>query len=256
MSHYVVGVITKEKPDYDVISEMLAPYDENMSVPDYISETKAEIIAGAKREILHYKELYEKGEHGNPKYYEENTAKYVDDALNDNGARLFEYGTRYAEKDEIDEYGNRHSTYNPNSKWDWYSIGGRFSGYINNGPDVIQLKNFPKPIDLTVRNLKTKYPKEWKAYKDILDGKGDGWYRPEYLQRRYPTFEDYLMATRNTVLYAVLDEDGWHEPGRMGWFGMSDTTEDDDIRWNKNFYEKYIASKDENYWLTIVDCHI
>ena len=28
----------------------------------------------------------------------------------------------------IDENGNIYSTYNPNSKWDWYTIGGRWTG--------------------------------------------------------------------------------------------------------------------------------
>lgn len=38
----------------------------------------------------------------------------------------------------IDEDGNLLSTYNPNSKWDWYTEGGRFSGSLitKNGREV------------------------------------------------------------------------------------------------------------------------
>lgn len=36
-----------------------------------------------------------------------------------------------SEDDIFDEHGNLLTTYNPNSKWDWYSIGGRWSGGLH-----------------------------------------------------------------------------------------------------------------------------
>ena len=67
MSHYLVGVIVDDVTNVDIeeaVSEVLAPYDENMRVEPYIYKTKAELIADGKAR----KERYSK---------EDNIADYI-----------------------------------------------------------------------------------------------------------------------------------------------------------------------------------
>lgn len=104
MSHYAVLVIGND-PEWQ-----LAPFDENESVEPYLV---GEVSDKDKQSMLaFYNEKY------NNKYFsfEDCYAENGND-WNDNRWKQGEDGTWY-------EY----STYNPDSKWDWYSLGGRWSG--------------------------------------------------------------------------------------------------------------------------------
>ena len=50
MSHYTIGIITKEKPSYAQIEDMLEPYSENMRVAPYIVRSYEEV----KKELVKY----------------------------------------------------------------------------------------------------------------------------------------------------------------------------------------------------------
>jgi hypothetical protein len=52
MSHYVVAVLTKEHPDEADFYEILAKFDENITVPRYVSLTKEQIVETAKKLTL------------------------------------------------------------------------------------------------------------------------------------------------------------------------------------------------------------
>ena len=62
------------------------------------------------------------------------------------------------------------------------------------------------------------------------------------------------MAVPKTT-WAVLTPDGiWHEPGQMGWFGISSNEMNED-EWDAKFRE-YLKTLDKDIILTLVDCHI
>lgn len=98
---------------------------------------------------------------------------------------------------------------NPNAKWDWFAIGGRWAGGITlkngEGADIAQLKD----IDL-----------------DKLDSWG----------------------------YVHLDGE-WHEKGTMGWWAMSDATDDSRDEFKQHLIAQ-IEKLDPNDYLVLVDCHI
>ena len=94
MSHYAVLVLHKEDQNIDTL---LAPYNENLKVEPYLKLTNNEVITKAREE---YDDNYSE---------KELIKSYAED-----------YG--YIVLDD-----GLYSTYNPNSKWDWYLIGGRFS---------------------------------------------------------------------------------------------------------------------------------
>jgi hypothetical protein len=108
MSHFTVLVIGKDPED------QLAPYDENIEVEDYITGI---VTDKEKQRFLDY---YINGEKEFPSniIFEE---AYVLKGNDWNG--------NCWKKDDNGIW-RIHSTYNPDSKWDWYQLGGRWTGYF------------------------------------------------------------------------------------------------------------------------------
>lgn len=82
---------------------------------------------------------------------------------------------------------------------------------------------------------------------------------PEFEYNLNLTLED--LQTKHRWLFewgtwAVLDNEGWHEKGKMGWWGLSSATEQDDQMWKDGFYEKYLQNEDPETILAVVDCHV
>jgi hypothetical protein len=114
------------------------------------------------------------------------------------------------------------STYNPQSKWDWYCIGGRWDGAI--------------------KNLET-----------IDDGIGGFNFGPAFhtVERNIIKVDD---ISKDISVFAIVTPDGiWHEKGKMLSFAMVDNEKEQD-KWQtevRNILNQY---KDK---IAIgVDCHI
>lgn len=113
----------------------------------------------------------------------------------------------YAEyqKDDNDEIELRvFRRTNPNAKWDWWVVGGRWGEYLD-GQNTVQKKDFKFDIE------------------------------------KHRTF-------------AILYNGEWIEEGKMGWWAIV-TDGKDDNTW-KEEYQKVYDSIPEDYYLTVVDCHI
>ena len=106
--------------------------------------------------------------------------------------------------------------HNPNAQWDEYEVGGRWSGELK---------------------LKSGVSCDSAKIKDIdFDSMSAA--------------EDKCWST-----HAMLDLEGkWHQQGKMGWFGYSDTTPDSEKTFTGYLYE-YIKSINPDTYLVIVDCH-
>lgn len=146
MSHFVIYVF--QKANGKDLEDMLAPYDENLEVTPYIRYTKEQIIELEKKDINNFNNnFYSK--------YLENPNKYIkeheDNEYHLNFIKKFperltwtdeecynHYVDTWFDRESIDEDGNYWSEYNPNSKWDWYQIGGRWSNILalKNGNEV------------------------------------------------------------------------------------------------------------------------
>jgi len=107
MSHFTVMVFG------DNVESLLEPYDENMNIPKY---SKGVVSEKEKEEFSKY---YIESEPALKNLTFDQLYKLKGNDWNDNSW----------EKDENGLY-IEYSTYNPNSKWDWYSIGGRWSGFF------------------------------------------------------------------------------------------------------------------------------
>lgn len=107
MSHYTVLVIG-ENPE-----EQLAPFSENLEVPEYESDTVSQEEKDSF--LAHYREENKISPEVN---FEEAYAIYGE---NWNGNRW---------RKNQDGVWKEYSRYNPKSKWDWYSLGGRWLGFF------------------------------------------------------------------------------------------------------------------------------
>ena len=107
MSHFTVMVIG-DNPE-----EQLAPYSESIETEPRVREDVSE--EDIQRMIDYYKNP-ENGGHEYPTF----------DELYENHGDDWNGGTWEKRDDKWVEV----TTYNPNSKWDWYQLGGRWTGYF------------------------------------------------------------------------------------------------------------------------------
>lgn len=232
MSHFAVAVIHR---DDQSVEELLAPYDENLEVEPYIEYTRDEAIAYAR-------------EH------------YLDKNASDE--ECYEY---MADDYKVDTNGNLLSTYNPKSKWDWWEPGGRFSGTLKNKDgnriDEGRIKDLVFDLDKSEYRYRLRYWDVVVNDSPLKPGETEDYFfnmfKKEYYIHRYGNAETYARIMASFSTYAVVTPDGeWHAPGDMGWFGMSDESDEAWVYWVDNYHDRFIEKSDPDWIMTIVDCHI
>lgn len=246
MSHFLVGVIIEKDAKDDVeakISEVLAPYDENLEVKEYDTDCWC-IGQAARTEAMNFadetcgtvseirnkfanefseplrQEIIKQIRAENPDINDSDIIK-VDEKWDQFDVKLNEawktedyqggWQKVYDEKleslpnkndpdkdcEECNGSGIEKSTYNPESKWDWWQIGGRWDDGDKNIIDIADLEEDP-------------------------------------------------------IVYAIVDIDGsWNKKGTMGWWGMSSNEKDD---WKE--IVKALIEKNKDKAIVFVDCHI
>jgi len=266
MSHYAVLVIHKEDQD---IEELLAPYSEHLEVEPYLKYTVDEAIAYIKEHYVTYND-----------YLKEYTDRQLIDWFAENKGLLIKQGGLY-------------STYNPNSKWDWYQIGGRFGdgleltdegideaiksydhGWFGQASKEKQIEYVKYADSAPIKYIKwfTTISQEekdelrcwWEINvegDELRNGEEKDKYffwNPDWYKRRYGDVDTYIKLIQTTRFFAVLTPDGeWHEPSKMGWFACTDGEPEDELKWDLEFYDRFIKPNlDSDLICTIVDCHI
>jgi len=157
--------------------------------------------------------------------------------------------------------GRNTTEYNPQSKWDWFQIGGRWTGHLSGYDPDTDPRNWEpctmcgatgKRDDTLGRETREKDPtytcnvcQGWKIarkFSNAPDPSGD-W--------RLCGSVDW---TDKTIPYAIVDPDGeWHERGQMGWFGLSSNDKSRD-EWGEQ--ARAIFAKYPDHLAVVVDCHI
>lgn len=168
---------------------------------------------------------------------------------------------------------------NPNRKWDWFQVGGRWAGFftLKEGAQgtrgaqswMQKMGGQPYPegkvdqarkgdIDfdsMFAENMKNA-EESWSKYEAEVAEKGIEkvsayW---DYGIKKDETREQYIARKSFPGTFAVLYNGEWYERGSMGWWGAVHDEKEDDI-WDAEF-KKLLASISDNTLLTVVDCHI
>lgn len=286
MSHFSVAVFHREDQS---VEDLLAPYDESIVVAPYIKYTREQAIAKTRKDIENYKNgLYAKYL-ANPEEYAKNCSneghlEYLREGfpkkLNWTDEECYEDVASWYDEEDKDEEGNLYSTYNPNSKWDWYSIGGRFPGMLkskngkhgegsafNPNPrvsgefDSARVGDIDFSMDMDAYNKAIRYWEVVVEKQPLREGENEkdffNWYRDGYYEEYYRDKETYAKICASCNTYAVVLPNGrWYEKGEMGWWGMSSETGDESLDWDLHYKERFIDTADPDWILTIVDCHI
>lgn len=164
MSHFIVIVDTTDKHYED----LLAPYDEEITVAPY--DVDCYCLGREAKDQINEQLVSEFGNDGEsfgqmfdrvfrkPYWAYKRKPKWENhiEPLTDRENQLKEefavaLKEPVADCEDCNGTGKRTSTYNPNSKWDWYSVGGRWSGYLplkeshgGGGADIARLEEIDR----------------------------------------------------------------------------------------------------------------
>lgn len=182
--------------------------------------------------------------------------------------------------DEIEGHEEKGWLYNPNAKWDWWEIGGRWYGLLKllpgktgkcgqrswtnkDKPEEPGHCNSARVCDVDFSMDEDKFKKALRFWELYVDGEPlrpgeempDTWYRREYFIEQFGDKETYALSRAEFGTYAFVSSDGkWHGEARMGWWGMDDNTREK--REAQRFdMVQYVHDHPDEY-ITIVDCHI
>lgn len=148
---------------------------------------------------------------------------------------------------------------NPNARWDWFVVGGRWGGKLRLGDggrsDVAAVADVVADVDPAAYAMALERYRRWLAGERVDDFELIS-YRRDIVLDRYPDAEAYARCRAGFWTHAVVTPDGeWHEVGRMGWFGISDESGEGLRDWVDHYRERYLDPY-VDHTIVMVDCHI
>jgi len=185
-------------------------------------------------------------------------------ALKDKFISYEEYLKHWVGLDDINEQGYY---YNPNAKWDWYELGGRWGGYfkLKNGDRVDRAykkdidfdgmllqkyenySNFYDEFEENYKNGEINFNRAFFEFGVHNIGKDQEHFIPE-------TRENYLDRCVSISTFAIIKDGKWYEKGEMSWWCVVNN-EKETKDWNKEFTQLLKDIPDETL-LSVYDCHI
>lgn len=264
MSHFTVLCVGEG------FEEQLELYSENNSVPEYF---EGFVSDDNKQSMLNY-------------YMKHNNFSGTFDECYDLYGHDWNHNNYKKNEDDI---WCRYSTYNPLSKWDCWTIGGRWDGLLllKDGTKVNQaykaeidfdkmrqndIDYYSKKYDDVV-SIISQYPKaeSFEYFKNIYDIDTARTYYTNQEQIKafydidgcvfdninnyYLTKDEYLNKNVNDALtFAILKDYEWYERGEMGYWACVSNEKDTNV-WSTE-YKDILDSINDDELLTIVDCHI
>jgi hypothetical protein len=216
MTHFTVGIIV---PPYEhqvksYIAEQMEPYCEHTEVEPYVSYSLEEAAGDLQRDIERLEQILR---HQDPDYNLDKCRNLLAKLRRATPDEKYSEYVRFHE--DFDDQGRPISAYNPDSKWDWYRVGGRWDGWITDNEQSSQ-------------------------------GGFNFGAQHETLENNTATTEQALA--RDKIPHALMTPDGnWHERGRMGWWANLLTENDN---WDSD--AKAILARYPGHRVVIVDAHI
>lgn len=201
MSHFSLLIIgDNPEAQLEAFWELDLPQDELEQ--DYRSEFYPEFKTPTKKD-------YKNGEYVNGGKEFDSYEEYLEYVTED-----------MAYNKDTDEYGYYR---NPNAKYDWYELGGRWAGSLKLKPGESGVRGTPA-VGLTV-----------------ADGTAD-------------SCKVSQLSSPPDIPFAVLKDGVWNAKGEMGWFGVVSNAKDEDI-WEAEV-RSLLADLPGDTMLSLYDCHI
>lgn len=301
MSHFTTLVILNDNltgTPKEMVSEMLAPYDENIQVPEY--ETDCHCIGDVARQDARkvaeekcgtiddlrksFAEKYPVDESNiqeailsdeREKAWKEHIAEYLrvekeafeNHPMKDKpdptcGFYHEDYdghkkGERYDDNSGCGGTGKYLTTYSSKSKWDWWTIGGRWQGALDKDYDYTKDERNWETCricygsgmrsDVLGCNERAKDP-NYTCNGCNGTGKSLKFTLAPHEKGNYKNVSDI----HDFVPFAIVTPDGeWHERGHMGWWAM---VSDEKDNWEEEV--KKILEENKGHLAVLVDCHI
>ncbi|SRR6266851_8556022 len=218
MTHFPVGIIippgTQRADIEGFLADQMAPYNENIEVEPYVCYSLDEAKADIEAEIRRFEQILGRNDQD---HNLEKCRKHLDQLRTTTPEGKYAEYVRYHES--FNDQGEPISTYNADSKWDWYRIGGRWDGWITGNEQSSDGGfNFGTHHETVANNMATT--------KQAID--------------------------RGIIPHAIITPDGqWHERGNMGWFAVLLTENDS---WDSE--AKALLARYPRHRIIIVDAHI
>lgn len=284
MSHFSVLVVTKDSPSKAALSEALQPFhefectgtvDEYVQSVDETEQMRAEYAgSGSDKTFLAWLSEY--------------TARPVlaEDTIPDT-AGACKWG--WIRKDAAGDVKEVIDRTNPNAKWDWWTVGGRWAGFF--ALKAAASAESARKCDIDFAGMRAMAEedarREWQTVRaavgdlsdfvpwktmvrthiDVDYARAKYWAQPHWKSLRenrdmaFKSIDDVLCtedeyaakARANACLpFAFLQDGQWAERGKMGWFACVSNEKED---WPEAF-QALLDNVPDDHWLTVVDCHI
>lgn len=274
MTHFTLHIFTTTAPTEEDLETILHPFDENEPVEPYIDTHYTQEEA---------EKIYNDLQKEKPNHPDITT---IHDALN--------YWTGTTTEPTDDGGYNKYTTRNPNSKWDWWQIGGRWDNRLEThtgGTNHTTINNLA--FTNIIATQKAKAEQEYNNFltathglrmpptmQDLLD-QGVDHDKARYLINSSPWEQAAQRAVPNLFMFArhafhidrggkeayilehstpdvptaYIDLDGnWHERGEIGWLGY--VNEEEPLENWVTQYRNYLQTLPPTTHITLIDCHI
>lgn len=276
MSHFAVAVISDGTKE---VSELLAPYQENnmedcpkefLAFNDiegeyrdkYETEGCEFVFMPDGRRLLPWDEEFRvdgsvgfgTGSHKVPDHLEQREIPYKETF-----ATFDDFMREWCDEEKDPVTGKYGYWENPNAKWDWWIIGGRFRASVraSNGecapypeynlggettwkeatdypPDHFDQAKLGDMIWERDEAAENRASDRWRAWVDgeEVEGVGKPWAADVPFVKRFGDRETYMLCESTMWWRAVITPDGkWHEVGKMGWFACSSESDEELVEW-------------------------
>lgn len=192
------------------------------------------------------------------------------------------------DSDEVNDETGEHGYWrNPNAKWDFWSVGGRWRGLLKLIPGARTGRysefrdwtqegrtdreghcDYAKVRDCNLAMNSEVYERAlrfWDIYVEQEDCSEEEYKRlvpsfcwsREYYKERFGNKQTYAVHEAAFITYAFVTPDGeWHSEGDMGWWGCDNATNNSLRLYSNQLQEFLMKAVEDDLWITIVDCHI
>lgn len=207
--------------------------------------------------------------------------------INDNGEKVilfYDWGKRDIKEVQVShfykdyiEYGKDHGYtwnskygkfgyyYNPNAKFDWCEVGGRYANMLKLNSGDMEFENIAKIKDVDFRFIVEKYNEYKRIWEVIVEGEkpteeeiqnGIRFWDMNALIKAYGQKEKFAMQNSMFKTHAVITPDGkWHSAAEVGYFGVVYDEKESAEVWASKYYNRFIASANKEHYIGIFDLH-